>query len=172
MSSVVNGKILMRDRKLQTIDEMEVMEKAKEYMERQEKYEHCLVNLAVAFLIGTYTGIAVFSFTVLYGLSGYALIRGSGAELCSVSLFQCGGRIIMMRGNLDEKRSRHSFSRKLCRSSGRCKIKPSDSGRNRKNNVIPHCPLSEEPIPSEKRKKRRKKKKREKVRGFILLLAL
>ena len=35
--SVVNGKILMRDRKLQTIDEMEVMEKAKEYMERQEK---------------------------------------------------------------------------------------------------------------------------------------
>ena len=35
--SVVNGKILMRDRRLQTIDEMEVMEKAKEYMERQGK---------------------------------------------------------------------------------------------------------------------------------------
>lgn len=35
--SVVNGEILMCDRKLQTIDETEVMERARKYMERQEK---------------------------------------------------------------------------------------------------------------------------------------
>ena len=88
---MVNGKILMRDRRLQTIDEMEVMEKAKEYMERQGKiltlFLMGIINLLVV-CVGL-TGIAGFLLYVLYGLSGYALLRGSGAELCSVSCFRC-----------------------------------------------------------------------------------
>ena len=35
--SVVEGKILMKDRKVQTLDEMAILSEARDFMERQER---------------------------------------------------------------------------------------------------------------------------------------
>ena len=81
----------MRDRRLQTIDEMEVMEKAKEYMERQEKYDIVLmgiINLLVGVCVGL-TGIAGFLLPMFY--TGFLDMPSSEALALSFAAFLVSG---------------------------------------------------------------------------------